>query len=197
MNEYRPNSDAYNKSKSEEKTKKGIVKSPAKFKKKTIVDKLIDSIIPEGCTSISDYLIFDVIVPNIKRIVVDTVTSIFGEGTREHSKSSYISYGKNYDRASRREREDSRTSSRIDRIYDYENIRYDTYYDANAVLEKMYDIIEEYQKVTIWDLYDVSDISTDNFELGKYGWTSLKNANIVRYNNNTYGIKFPKAMRIK
>ena len=58
----------------------------------------------------------------------------------------------------------------------------------------MQDIIETYGFVTVADLYDMVDL-TPPYTANKYGWTNLRNADVVRIRDG-WIVKLPKAMPI-
>ena len=59
----------------------------------------------------------------------------------------------------------------------------------------MKELIERYKVVTVADLYDLADISTDNYMSNKRGWIDLRNAEVVRIRDG-YVIKLTKPMVI-
>ena len=78
---------------------------------------------------------------------------------------------------------------------DYEDIVFETRGDAESILSMMKELIERYKVVTVADLYDLADISTDNYMSNKRGWIDLRNAEVVRIRDG-YVIKLTKPMVI-
>ena len=62
------------------------------------------------------------------------------------------------------------------------------------MLDRMNEIVETYGLVKVADLYDLVGL-TCNYTDNKYGWTSLRTADIVRVRDG-YTLKLPKAMPI-
>ena len=60
------------------------------------------------------------------------------------------------------------------------------------VLSQMDNIIETYRMASVADLFDLVGESC-NFTDQKYGWTNLRNAEVVRVRDG-YMIKLPKAL---
>ena len=58
----------------------------------------------------------------------------------------------------------------------------------------MIDVIEQYNVVSVLDLYDMVDMSAPH-TANKYGWTNLRNADVVRVRDG-YVIKLPKPFPI-
>lgn len=75
-----------------------------------------------------------------------------------------------------------------------DNIRFDSREKAEDVLTNMQDIIDAYGFATVADLYDLSGI-TSNYTDCKYGWTHLRDANIIRLGYG-YTLKLPRTIAI-
>ena len=181
MEQYGPNSH-----KSKEAQKEGaassdkkvekVISGSAKPKKKGEMQKFADVFISEDVGNVKSYILMDVLVPAIKKAISDIVTNgidmiLYGETgrTRKASSGTKVSYGKYYDREPDRRRDRS-ISSRGG--YDYDDIVFETRGDAEKVLDSMNDIISQYGVVSVLDLYDLADVSTDNYAANKYGWTA-------------------------
>ena len=67
-------------------------------------------------------------------------------------------------------------------------------YDQEDVLMRMDELMETYGLVRVADLYDLVGI-TGNYTDNKYGWTNIRNAEIVRVRDG-YMIKMPRAVPI-
>lgn len=204
MEEYRPNSH-----KSKETQKEGtappdkkvekVISGSAKPKKKGEMQKFADVFISEDVGNVKSYILMDVLVPAIKKAISDIVTNgidmiLYGETgrTRKASSGTKVSYGKFYDREPDRRRE-RLASSRGG--YDYDDIVFETRGDAESVLDAMNDIISQYGVVSVGDLYDLADVSTDNYAVNKYGWTDISGCKPVRVRDG-YILKLPKALPI-
>ena len=193
MEEYKSNS---NKSKelTKNKKKKKVVKPIAKATKKK-KNALAETFISEDASNIKSYILMDVLVPAIKKAVIDIVTDgismlFYGDtshGNRRSSTSaSYISYN----RYSDRDRRDDRTSYGRSR-YSYDDIILQSRGEAEEVLDRMSEMIDTYGIVSVADMYDLVGIAT-NYTDNKYGWTNLRNAEPIRVSNG-YMLKLPKA----
>ena len=194
---FKPNSHRYKEEQKEAKSERKVervVNGKVKTKKKSETSKLKDVFIAEDVKDVKSYIFMDVLVPAIKNAIVDIVTDgvnmIFGTGKKRSSSSSnYISY-RDYSRRDDRVR-DSRSSSR----FNYDDLIFETRGEAEAVRDQMDAMIERYGFVTIADMYDMADLSAP-YTSNKYGWTNLRNADIVRMGRDGYVIKLPRAMPI-
>jgi hypothetical protein len=199
MNDFKPNSHRFKEEQKESAEKKKVEKvisGKVKTKKKSEISKFADVFISEDASNVKSYIFMDVLVPAIKKAISDIVTDgidmiLYGETgrtkKRSSSNSSYISYNRYSDR-----RDDRRNDSSYRAVsrYDFENITLDNRGDAEEVLERMDELLDAYGIVTVSDLYDLVGI-TGEFTDNKYGWTSLRNAEIVRVRDG-YKLKLPR-----
>lgn len=203
--EYKPNS---HKAKAEENTlaeKKveKVISGTAKVRKKTGARKVADAIISEDASNVGSYIVMDVIVPAIKdvisNIVKDGIDMLLFGGTsrrgsdRRKTNAEYVSYNRFSDR-----RDDRRYESRstVASRYNFDDITIESKAEADEVLERMDELLDTYGMVTVADLCDLVGISceyTDN----KYGWTSLRNAKVVRLRGNEYMLDLPRVTSLK
>ena len=199
MEDYKPNSKLYKekmKKEASDKKVEKVVKGKVKVKKK---NKFADLFISEDANNVKDYIFLDVLVPAIKKAISDIVTDGIdiilyggsGNGRKRSSSGSisYTSYSRFSDRFSDRDRRDDRRSSIG---YRFNDIIFDDRREAKEVLERLDELIDNYGKATVADFYDLVDIS-GNYTDNRYGWTSLRNADIVSVRDG-WMIKLPKAL---
>ena len=197
MSTYKSNS---HRSKEEVENKKveKVVKGAVKTKKKSGSTRFKDVFIAEEASSVKDYILMDVLLPTIKKAISDIVSNgvdmlLYGETGRSSSRrsGSKVSYSKYYDERDRGRERDYR---RIKSAYDYEDIFLETRAEAEEVLNRMDDLIDNYGIVSVADLYDLVGISS-NYTDNKYGWTNLRNARVERARDGYY-LNLPKALPI-
>lgn len=201
---YKPNSRKFKeeqKNSSEERKIEKVVTGTVKVKKKNELHKLADVFISEDVKNVKSYVLGDVLVPAIKKAIVDIVTDgvnmIFYGGTRRGPSSSggsKISYRSFYDRRDD-DRRGSTHSSGTRARFDFDEIIFDTRADAQAVYDLMCETIERYGFVTVADMYDSANL-TQPFTSNKYGWMNISTAEIIRSRDGGYVIKLPKASPI-
>lgn len=203
MDEYKSNS---NRSKNEQqkeelvsdqKRTEKVVTGVVKKKKRGIFSKLSGEFISEDAKNVKSYVFGEVLIPAIKKAISDIVTDgidiiLYGESRRggKRSTADRVSYRSYYDRDSRR---DSRTPISYN-SYSYDDIILSTRGEAEDVLSRMDELIDSYGLVRVADLYDLVGI-TGNFTDNKYGWTNIRNAEIIRVRDG-YMIKMPRAIPI-
>jgi hypothetical protein len=209
--DYKPNTKAYKeaqaeKQPSEKKKVDKIISGTAKVKKKSELRKFADNFISEDAGNVKDYLIKDVVVPNIVDLIEDIVvggirTLLRGDAGRRdrrdgrsYGSPSYVNYTRYSDRRDDRSR-DSRDSRAV-RGYDQGTVVVNSRQDAEAVIEQMDGIMETYGMVSVADLYDLVGM-TGNYTDNNYGWTNIRNAKAVRLRDGGWEIQMPRAIPIK
>lgn len=201
MQDYKPNSNRFKEEQKAaitnppEKKVEKVIKGKAKTKKKGEIRKFADGFISEDVSNVKSYIIDDLIIPTLKRTIVDAIKNsaemIFlgkiSDSGRSRSGAGYVSYRDYNKRDEPRSRE---SSSR----FDYDEIRFDTRADAEAVLDQMIDMIGRYGLVTVADMYDMADL-TAPYTSNRYGWMSLRTADVARASDGYY-IRLPRASAI-
>lgn len=110
------------------------------------------------------------------KVITDKITDvIFGPQGRENCKAgvSYHNYYNHY------------------KSINVNDIVFDTRRDAETVLDAMVDIKNTYDVVTVADLYELSDLSS-NYNDNRYGWTDISGCKTVRVRDG-YILKLPRA----
>lgn len=162
--------------------------------------KLADLFISEDAGNVKNYIFLDVIIPAVKKAIYDLVVgaldmSLYGGrgGGGRRSTADKVSY-RDYNSVSRRDTR-SYESARTTSGYSYDDIVLETRGEAEAVLSRMDEIMEEYEIVRVADLYDLVGITGEHTD-NKYGWTNIRNAKIVRVRDG-WKIEMPRALPIR
>ena len=178
----------------------------ATLKEKTFWEKFVT----DDLQSIKNYALKDVLVPNVKRsideIVTNTIKMILYKGNPPKTGpfgASKIQYGSffgngapwnvapNFNPAQKKDANQAVNSKYTVSVYNYENIIIPSKAEAEATLVALTEIIGQYGKATVSDLYDAVGI-TGNYTDGNYGWTNLSTAYAERVGNG-YMLILPKA----
>lgn len=202
QNDYKPNSHAYRKAQEQETTEKKrvekVIKGTAKTKKNE-ARRFADIFISEDVKNVKSYVFMDVLVPTIKKAIVDIVSDgvnmIFfgGTGSRKPgSNTPYVSYRDYSGRKGESRLPASATAPRASHAY--EDVVLQTRGEAEEVLLQMDALIDTYGMVTVADLYDMVGLRCD-FTANRYGWKNIKNAYVDRCRDG-YILRLPKAYPI-
>lgn len=188
-----PNSHKY-KEEQEKKIKK-VVSGKVKTKKKSEMSKFKDSIFAQDIQSVGSYLISDVLIPTIKTAIHDIIVNgadmmVYGETSKKKSPLSQVSY-RNYSSKEKPYRENARASNR----FDLDDIVFDSRGDAETVLDQMSEVLSSYGIVSVAELYDMIG-QTAPFTANRWGWTSIRTADVIRGMGGSYYLKLPKPVPI-
>lgn len=80
--------------------------------------------------------------------------------------------------------------------YKVEDVYFPIRKTAEDVLEKMKKLIDRYGLVSVQDYYDLSEVKVSQFESTKFGWVSLKNADVEYISKSGYIIDLPQPIRL-
>lgn len=197
---YRPNSHR-SKAKQGEKKEKNIQKVISGTAKTRNNDgkKLLNMFISEDVTNVKSYIIWDVLVPTVKKAIDDTVHMfLYGKNASKnnHISESRISYRKYYDSSKNYRDEKDSYSARMSDRFDYADIEYPTRLECEKVRNMMNDIIDTYGVVTVADMYEMAGLEKESkYTYDNYGWDNIASAECVAVRNG-YILKLPKAMPI-
>lgn len=192
--DYTPNSHKYKeeqKAKAAEEKKKveKVVTGKVTIKEKSEMSKLADIFLPEDVRNVKQFILTDVLIPAFKKIISDSVDMFLYGGARRGSSSTSqkVSYSGYYDRFSGG---DQRPSEYRARGYSCGDIILETRGEAMEVISRMDELVDRYGMVSVADLYDLVGKSCDYTD-NKYGWTSVKSADVVRSRDGGFAIKLP------
>ena len=200
LEQYKPNSNKYKEEKAlaekREKKVEKVVTGKVITKKEGFFSKMFKGFISEDAKDVKSYVFGDVLIPAIKKAISDIVTDgidiiLYGEsrGKRGRSTAEKISYRSYYDRNDSHRRP---VASYND--YSYDSIILSSRGEAEEVLARMDELMDTYGLVSVADLKDLVGIN-GNYTDNKYGWTSIKSAEVVRVRDG-YTIKMPRAVPI-
>ena len=199
MEDYKPNSHR-SKEKQQEKRVTKVVSGTAKKKRKNDIQKFADVFISEDVSNVKSYVMWDVLIPAIKKAISDIVVNgidmiLYGESghTKRTSNSSRASYQSYYDRGNAQ-----RTANKTPRRnrFDYDSILFNSRDDADAVLTELEELISVYGVASIMDLYSAAGLQCD-YTYDRYGWSDLRSAEVIRAaREDGYYIRLPKAVAI-
>lgn len=181
-----------------EKKKVEKVISGTATRKPDAARKFTNLFAPGDMSSISEYIIMDVIVPATKKMISEIVRNgidmiLYGESGRSKNysgNSDKVSY-RSYYGSNDNNRNSSTTKTRS--VFDYDNITIPTRQEAEEVIRQMDAIVEVYGMVSVADLYDLCGITDHNYMNAKYGWMNIRTAEAVRVRDG-YVLKLPRAL---
>lgn len=170
-----------------------------KQKKKPLGRRLAETFFDDDTKSVGQYIIWDVLIPAAKSTISDIVTGgiemlLYGEGrdvsrgrTKRDKGRSYVSYSNYYERD---EREKRRARAKKNRHEFDDILLFDSRRDAENVLSRLIDLLDEYDEVSVSDLYEMIGLES-NYTDRDWGWTNLRGSYVERTRDG-YVINLPR-----
>lgn len=158
-----------------------VIEGGATRKKKPFLQRLRASLFADSAGSVGGYILREVVVPAMKQTLLDALSNggerlLYGDGARSAPRHGYGRM--RYSDAYRPERRD--ISRRARNHHTFDELVFDTRSDAELILSKMQDLLESYNFVTVADFYDLAGVSDTSYMDGKWGWSNLSRARVVR-----------------
>lgn len=190
MADYSSNSHASKASAEKEAPQKNEAVAHASLHKKKGLEKLAETFLTEDVDSAKTYVVRNMIIPGIKRLIMGTIGAFLGV---ESGANSWY-YGKsttagNVAFRKYNEAYDNGQSKKTYRRVWYEDVIVASMGEAQMIMDRMNQILETYYRVRVLDLYEVAGVET-NFTDSNYGWTNISQAKILETRAG-YLIKMP------
>lgn len=164
------------------------------LRKKSGGRRALDSIFGGDPNGVISFVIMDVVLPAAREMIVDSFSTfmerlVYGEsrsGGRQRTYRSsatgspYVQYNRysptqQASRLARDEPRETRPESRS--LRDTDEFIFQTYAEAQEVVDRMYLLLQQYEQVTLSDFYSMIDIS-GNYTDETRGWTDLAGTRI-------------------
>lgn len=165
---------------------KKVISGEVVERKKPLTKRIAETFAGEDARSVGGYILFEVIIPAAKTMISDAVSQgiermLFGDGysSRRRSSQGYTPYNRIHGSAQTAGRGDERRaiSQRGRATHDFKEIVLSTRAEAEEVLDRLSDLISDYDVALVSDLYDLVGI-TGSFTDDKWGWTSLAGSSV-------------------
>lgn len=168
---------------------KKVVTGEVSVRKKPLGRAIADIFFAEDFTTVKKYVVYDIVVPGVKRLIVDAIRMmLLGEAGSGSGKGGFVDYAGRSNRNSKSSIPDpiDRNTNRVD----YRDITFRSRGDAEDVLRELRSLIDEYHQASIADYFDLLG-QTSEYTDNKYGWFDLSHATI-RPRTGGYFIELPK-----
>lgn len=194
----------------EKKEVQKLVSVTPKKAKKGLFSRLVTGVVgPDGLPGIGQYVNDEIVVPAVKNILFDAITSgismvLYGDkggrptrgGGRPYNSYYSGSSRTTYNTASSRYSPSNRREEPIDnRVrpsrYDVDEYVIEDRFEASNVLVSLTEYADRYDRVSVADYYEMINVES-NYTDNNYGWTidSISRASVMPVRNG-YIIKFP------
>ncbi len=174
--------------KAKEKIERVTTSTPVQ-RKKPLSKRFTETFIGGSPRNALDYMITNVLIPSARDMISEAVTQgferlIYGgdrggsaAGRRPMSNvPGQISYNRMYGSQSQAR---PQMSKRDRANHDFNGMLIASRPEAETVLERMFDILGQYQEVTVSDLYELVGLDSTHAD-HKWGWTDLRGSSVSR-----------------
>ena len=174
----------------------GTKVSKSKSKARRIAEIFVGGDLKETAEHVRD----DVAIPALKNFLYDSLNEglqriLWGETKNDRRRNSTHRDYVGYSRRAREPRPTQQTTSRYSRATQgFDDVVLATRTEAESVLSRMYDLIENYNMVTVAEFYSLVGISAE-FTDENWGWRDLRSANIQHIRDG-FRINLPKPEEI-
>lgn len=189
--EFPPN-NARSRKPPEEKDIPRVVKGGVSRKKKSLRKQFSETFVAGDARGATRFVIFDVLLPDAKNLLVDMVSQgferlIFGDSRRRGSTppqsgaTGYVNYGRiGHQMANRYSSGPQRTMSRQARSkHNFDEIVLDDRTEAEEVIDRLFDVVSRHEFASVADLYELVGLVSTHID-HKWGWSDLTGAGVTR-----------------
>ena len=146
----------------------------------------------------------DILRPSLKKTIVEFISTgaeraIYRDEDEDYYDRPYRGR-RDYNSISRRNSSQYRGSSNRSRSagrprsrYDVDEVIFDNYADAEAVIDVLSEQLDRYDQVSIGEYYSACDLSPQSTDFNR-GWYDLRGVEIVKAGRGQWTIEFPKAV---
>lgn len=210
MTEFPSNSKNSQTQKPAEKVVEQVVTGEATSRKKSLGRRFREVFIGGDTKSVVAYVITDVLVPQAKDMLSEAVSSgferlIYGDSSRPNRRygnrpqsgpgpTNYTRYAvRGNNPIGRQGQEDRRPTASV-RTQDLDDILLATRVEAETVIDRMYDLLRDYETVSVADVHSLIGW-TSSYTDQKWGWTDLQGTDVRRVRDG-YILILPKTIAL-
>ena len=157
---------------------------------------------PQEDIRVGEYIVFDILIPSFKDMVVDSVTSglerkFYGE-VRPHYRRPSSRYGGGHTpyhqmskSPSSRRTEQHGMTRRGRQTHDFDELVFESRVQADEVLAQMENLIQRYEVASVSDLLHLAG-EQPSYVDKKWGWVDLYGASTQRVRGGGYLLNLPR-----
>jgi len=212
MTEFPSNSKNSDTPKPAEKIVEQVISSEATSMKRSLGRRFRDVFIGGDTSSVVNYVVVEVLLPQAKAMLAEAVSSgferlLYGDsprgnrryGTRSQTGPTPTNYTRYADKGNNpvgRHVIADRQSHATVRTQSIDDILLASLPEAETVMERMYDLLRDYEAVSVADLYNLLGWSS-NYVDQKWGWTDLHGMTVRKdFRRNGWILILPKTMAL-
>ncbi len=181
----------------EEKKVEPVVKGEVTRRKKPLGKRFHETFFGGDARGTAHYVVASVLIPAAKDMLVESGSQfierlVFGESRKGSAHRSpnprgHISYNMiGSDRPPA-----AQMSRRARARHDFDEIVMQSRGEAEEVLDRMYDLLNRYEQVSVADLYELTGIQSAHTDQ-KWGWMDLRGSQVMRTRQGGYVVDLPE-----
>jgi hypothetical protein len=187
--EFPANNERAKRGPANEKNVEQIVSSGATRRKRSLRKQFKDTFVAGDARTAMKYAMFEVLLPAARDMVVESMHQgmeklIFGDSRRrgaippQAGPTGHISYNR-YSGGSRLGGPQRAISRAARGRHDFDEIILDQRSEAEEVIDRLFNLVSQYDSATVADLYELVGLSATHTD-HKWGWTDLMGAGVSR-----------------
>lgn len=186
--EYPPNNSSSKRKPQDQKDLSPVVESGATRRRRSLRKQFKETFVAGDARTAVRYMMFEVVLPAARDMIVDAMHQgmeklIFGDSRRrgatppQAGPTGHISYNRY---SSSRMSGPGRAMSRQARArHDFDDIVLDNRAEAEEVIDRLFNLVSQYDSATVADLYELVGLSATHTD-HKWGWEDLQGAGVSR-----------------
>lgn len=180
-----------------------VVEGVVKQRKPSLASRLVHDFVAEDGGSVWQYVVMEVLLPAAKNTISDVVSQgierlLYGDARPTRSGSNRPGYTNYSSRAVRSSAPIADPRPQLSRqaraAHDFDEVIIQSRAEAETVIDRLRDLIDQYEVATVSDLYDLVGL-TGEFTDDKWGWYDLRSAT-VRAIRGGYLLSLPRTQAI-
>jgi len=193
------------KEQNEKKFEAVVSEGDVRLKPQSGVKKVARNFLAEDFSTVKNRVVEEIVFPTIKETIIDMVQTgielLVNGGTshrrhRRRDRNDRESYTRYYDDRDR-DRERERPYRRREELFDEDDVTFKSKAAAHDVWDRMCEIIDQYEAVSVSNLYDLLGKTCHNYLAASWGWDDLSNASISRTYDGWYTLNLPRAKYLR
>lgn len=179
-----------------------VTDAPAIQRKKPLGRRIADTFTGEDAKSVGIFVLFDVVMPAVKSLILDATSQgmermLMGDvkGRVRPGVNRMVTNYNSVSRGAPNGPSRRELSGRARAIHDFDEIIVPTRVEAEKVLDRLGDLVDNYGVAKVSDLYDLVEI-TGSYVDDKWGWYDLRGSKVIPVRGG-YLLDLPKTEPIE
>lgn len=201
-NSHKSKSQATENTKREAPRVEKVVSGSVTRKTETLGTKVKKTFIAEDMRNVADYIIHNVLIPNLKHGIDDGVSNgvhmlLFGSVTRSDSRRNVRGAIRSYDSyySSKRDQQVISNTPRRAGVFNSSDYTFEDRVDAERILDVLQDLIYHYGVARVRDFYEAAGITNMDWTTEDFGWRSLDRA-YVEPDGEAWIVNLPRPIEV-